>query len=216
MRLRLRPLGEPWRSLLTTIVAGGCYGFAIGASKNLTYALRSTVKLPLLLLGTVALCVSLQFVLARFLGVPLRLHAVLGSAGTLTRTFAVLLASLAPVSLFLAHTMVPPRGDDLGGYPGFVLTNMLFIALAGSVAVARQARALLREHAIPTHRSLLLVGSWLSVSLLVGGQLAFWLRPFFGIASLPSGGPFVLGDEPTSTGARNFYEAVWQFVAGAY
>ena len=57
--------------------------------------------------------------------------------------------------------------------------------------------------------------SWLVLSLLVGGQFAFYLRPFFGIASLTGAPPFLLGDEPTVTGARNFYEVVWQFVVGA-
>ena len=52
------------------------------------------------------------------------------------------------------------------------------------------------------------------LSLLVGGQLAFWLRPFFGIASCLGSPPFLLGAEPTATGARNFYEVVWQFVVG--
>jgi hypothetical protein len=203
-----------WRQLLLTIAASACYGFAIGAGKNLTYAWRSAIKVPLLLLGTAALCALLQFVLARFAAVPLPFPAVLRTGLAFARTLAVALASLAPVSLFLGRTMVRPDERGLGGYPDFVLANMGFVAAAGCVAVVLQARALLRERAVSRRRTFLLVGSWLAVSLLVGGQLAFWLRPFFGIASLTGAPPFVLGDEPTVTGARNFYEVVWQFVFG--
>lgn len=203
------------RQLLLTVAAAAGYGFAIGAGKNLTYAWRSAIKVPLLLLGTALLCTALQFVLARFAAVPLPFAATGRTALAFARAMAVALASLAPVSLFLGRTMVRPDERGLGGYPGFVLANMGFVAAAGGVAVVLQARALRREATISRLRSAALVGSWLVVSLLVGGQLAFWLRPFFGIASLTGAPPFVLGDEPTVTGARNFYEVVWQFVSGS-
>ncbi|MBM4062769.1 MAG: hypothetical protein FJ265_16990 [Planctomycetes bacterium] len=201
--------------LAATAAGGGLYGFAIGAGKNLTYAWRSAVKFPLLLLGTAVLCAVACFVLARFLGAPLRCLDVQRAAFGLFRNVAVMLGSLSPVSLFLGRTMARPDAQSLGGYPAFVGVNMLFLALAGSVALVLQARTLLVAHRVPWRRSAAVVVSWLLLSLLVGGQLAFWLRPFFGIASLTGEPPFLLGDEPTVTGARNFYEVVWQFVTGA-
>lgn len=202
------------RTLLAIVLGAGVFGFAIGASKNFTYAWRSMVKLPLLLLGTAAICSLACFVLARFLGAPLRFAAVQRSTLQLYRTIAVLLASLSPVSFFLGQSMTPPDGHSLGGYPTFVATNVLFLAVAGCIALVLQARALLDGHGLSQRRAWAITASWLVLSLLVGGQLAFWLRPFFGIASLPGDPPFALGDEPTITGARNFYEAVWQFVRG--
>lgn len=206
---------RPVRNLCLTILAAAAYGAALGAGKNLTYCWRSAVKFPLLLLGTCALCTLAYFVLARFFAVRLRFPAVLHAAAALFGALAALLGSLAPVTLLLGVTMQPPTGRELGGYPGFVGTNMAFVAIASSFALLRQARLLLREHGVPVGRTRAIVGSWLVLSLLVGGQLAFWLRPFFGIASLRGEPPFVLGDEPTVTGARNFYEVVWQFVVGA-
>lgn len=202
------------RALATALLAAGTYGFALGAGKNLTYCWRSAVKFPLLLLGTGLLCALACFVLARFLDTPLRFAAVQRASCALLHTLAVLLGSLAPVTLFFGVTMATPTERDLGGYPAFVGANVVFVALAGALAVLLQARLLLREHGIPPRRAAVVVASWLALSLLVGGQLAFWLRPFFGIASLHGDPPFLLGDEPTATGARNFYEVVWQFVSG--
>lgn len=201
------------RSVAVTVLAAACHGFAIGAGKNLTYGWRSAVKFPLLLLGTAALCSLAYFVVARFLGVTLPFVRVQRCALSAFRAIAVLLGSLSPVALFLGRTMAAPDERSLGGYPAFVGIDMAFIAVAGAVVVVTQARALLRESAVTARRSAAVVAAWLALSLLVGGQLAFWLRPFFGIASLAGAPPFALGDEPTVTGARNFYEVVWQFVA---
>ncbi len=209
------PLAVAARSIAVTVLASGCYGFAIGAAKNLTYGWRSMVKFPLLLLGTAALCSLAYFVIARFLGVALAFASVQRSSLTLFRQLAVLLCSLSPVAFFLGQTMAAPGERSLGGYPGFVGANMVFIAVAGGVVLVMQARALLRERGVTARQSIAVVLAWLLLSLLVGGQLAFWLRPFFGIASLTGAPPFALGDEPTVTGARNFYEVVWQFVTQA-
>ena len=197
------------------LLGGALYGFAIGAGKNLTYAWRSAVKFPLLLLGTAVVCNLAHVMAARFLGADLPARAVqrvnFGSFATL----AILLGSLSPVVLFLGATMPPPGPRDLGGYPLFVGINMLFIAVAGALALLHQARWLRRQHALADATARRVLTCWLLLSLAVGGQLAFWLRPFFGIATLRGEPPFVLGDEPTVTGARNFYEVVWQFLTAA-
>ncbi|HEX5051685.1 MAG TPA: hypothetical protein VFZ65_07940 [Planctomycetota bacterium] len=201
-------------SVLATVLGGAAYGFCIGCSKNLLYGARSAIKVPMLLLGTACLCALAYHMFARLCGVGLPFAAVQRASLLVFRTVAVLLASLAPVSLFLGRTMVRPEGLSLGGYPGFVGVNMCFLAAAGSVALLLQARLLFAEHAVPAPRARFVVGCWLALSLLVGGQLAFYLRPFFGIASLTGEPPLWLGAEPTATGARNFYEIVWQFVVG--
>jgi len=201
------------RAVSTTLLAAAVYGFSIGASKNLTYAWRSAIKVPLLLLGTGAICAVAWYVAAQFTGVRLSWAAVQRATFGQLRTLAVLLASLGPATAFLGQTMTAPTEGSLGGYPGFVAVNLIFIAIAGSFSVLLQARALRLEHRLPLHRGDALVAIWLLLSLAVGGQLAFYLRPFFGIASLHGAPPFLLGDEPTVTGARNFYEFVWQLVA---
>jgi hypothetical protein len=200
--------------LWSTVLCGAVYGFAIGSGKSLLYAWRSAIKVPLLLLGTALVCSLAYHVVARFLAVDLSFAAVQRASWSLFRRVAELLASLAPVVLFLALTMQTPAGRDLGGYPAFVGVNMVFLAVAGAVALMQQARTAFAGHPVPARRARAVVVAWLVLSLLVGGQLAFYLRPFFGIASLTGAPPFLLGDEPTATGARNFYEVVWQFVRG--
>ncbi len=55
--------------------------------------------------------------------------------------------------------------------------------------------------------------SWLLLSLLVGGQWAWYLRPFFGVASISAEvTPFCLGTLPDYRGATSFFEAVLHLV----
>ena len=53
------------------------------------------------------------------------------------------------------------------------------------------------------------MSGWLALSLLVGGQAAWTLRPFFGVRSIPGDQTrFFLGSSPDYRGSTNFYEAV--------
>lgn len=52
----------------------------------------------------------------------------------------------------------------------------------------------------------------LFLALLVGGQAAFYVRPFFGVpASRGRTPPFLPGNEPDVRGATNFFELLSQF-----
>ena len=67
----------------------------------------------------------------------------------------------------------------------FLGLNVFFIAAAGALALLRQVRALARYHPWPLSRRVLTVGGWLALSLLVGGQVAWTLRPFLRRAQHP-------------------------------
>ena len=59
------------------------------------------------------------------------------------------------------------------------------------------------------------MSGWLALSLLVGGQAAWTLRPFFGVRSIPADQTrFFLGSSPDYRGSTNFYEAVYDVVVG--
>ncbi len=125
-----------------------------------------------------------------------------------------LLASFAAINLFLAMTLRSPTSTiDLGEYPSFLAGNVAMIAVAGVLSVGRQTKALLRHHALPPARALSLVASWLAISLVVGGQAAWYLRPFFGNRAVPDDGSFCMGSRPDFRGARSFYEAVGHLVS---
>jgi hypothetical protein len=121
----------------------------------------------------------------------------------------LLLASLATVSFFLAQTLERASAAGLGQYPLFLSLNVGFIAAAGVTALVHRARTLLARSDVARWRGSSLLVLWLGLALAVGGQWAWYLRPFFGVATIPADQtPFCLGTEPDFRGARSFYEAL--------
>src|SRR5436190_20265050 len=202
------------RHVGTLLAASALYGFSIGCVHSLRFGLHNLLKFPLLFLVTGAACAVAYFLFARLVGgVRFAFVDVQRLAMRLYRDAALLLAALAPANWFLARTLVPPDATSLHEYPLFLGLNVGFIACAGALALVRQVRALARYHPWPLSRRVITVGGWLALSLLVGGQAAWTLRPFFGVRSIPGAETrFVLGSAPDYTGATNFYEAVWHLV----
>ena len=83
----------------------------------------------------------------------------------LFRDTSVMLASLSPVSFFLAMTMVQPSGQSLGEYPFFQGLNVGLIAICGIIALVRQAQVLLGEHGLGRSVGLSVILGWLTLSL---------------------------------------------------
>ena len=195
------------------LAAAATYGFAIGAVHSWRYAVHNLVKFPLLLVVTTVVCAGAHYLVARAVAPRLPFVEVARLVTSSYADAAVLLASLATVCLFLALAYEPPSSMvDLGEYPLFLGLNVLLIGICGSLALARQALALLRRHAVSVRRTQLLIGAWLSVSLLVGSQWAWYLRPFFGNRAVSDDGSFCLGSRPDFRGATSFYEAVLHLV----
>ena len=203
------------RDVAALLAASAVYGFSIGCVHSTRFGLHNLVKFPLLFAVTGAACAIAYFLWARLVGgCPFRFADVQRLALRLYRDAALLLAALAPANWFLARTLVPPDHESLHEYPMFLALNVCFIAAAGTLALVRQMRALARYHAWPLAPRLLTVGGWLALSLLVGGQAAWTLRPFFGVRSIPGDQTrFFLGSSPDYRGATNFYEAVYDVIA---
>lgn len=198
---------------LRTCALAAVYGFCLGSAHSDLYAARNLVKFPLLLAVTAAVCALSHWLLARALLVPLGCGQVQRAIWQLFHDASLLLASLAPVVFFVGRSLRATDDGRLGGYDTFLGVNVLAIGAAGSLALVRQARDLLRERAVAAPRARALVAGWLVLSLAVGGQAAFYLRPFFGLPATRGGDPpFLLGAAPDLRGATNFYEAVWQTV----
>jgi len=121
--------------------------------------------------------------------------------------------SLARPHTVLDIAMARPHGDDLAEYPLFQGLNVAFIAVCGCIAVRRQGRELLRRHGIAPRPGALLLLGWMALSLLAGGQCAWYLRPFFGATPPAPGQRFCDGSRPDFRGARSIYEAVYNLVA---
>jgi hypothetical protein len=199
------------RTFAVLIAAAAAYGFSLGAAHDLVYATRNLVKLPLLLLTTAVICAPGYWVVARSLGAPLRFVGTQTLSLRLFRDLALLLASLVPANGFIAAVLAASDDGRLGEYDLFLGLNVLFVATCGTLALVRQGRELLVATCIPRRRAVTVILAWLLLSLGVGGQAAFVMRPLFGLpASRGQMPPWFLGTTPDVRGATNFYEMVLQ------
>src|SRR6185436_10436266 len=205
------------RDVATLVLASALYGFSIGCVHSVRFGLHNILKFPLLFLITGAACAVAYFLFACLIGgARPRFVDIQRLAMRLYRDAAMLLAAFAPANLFLARTIVPPDAQSLNEYPLFLGLNVGFIAIAGTLALVRQVRALSRYHPWSLSRRCAIAGGWLALSLLVGGQAAWTLRPFFGVRSISGAETrFFLGSAPDYSGSTNFYEAVYNVVAPA-
>jgi len=202
------------RSLLTLIVASAIYGFSIGLSNSFVYAVRNLVKFPLLLLSTTSICALCYFVLSRFLGVRLGFVRVQQVVVAVFSDISRLLAALSLAVAFLALTGAPPEEGRFDDFSMFLAFNVLAIAACGCLAVQRCSREYLPGEVASQGQRRTLVAAWMLTSLLVGGQMCWLIRPFFGSSTTADWtSPWFSGSEPGFRGARSFYEAVWFLVS---
>ena len=195
-------------------LSSAIYGFSIGVANSWVYGLRNLVKFPLLIVVTAATCALCYHVASKFLGAPLTFVRVQRVVLGVFLDISVLLASLTPVVLYLAATMVDPVAGDLGGYPGFLRFNVVAIAATGCLSVVLRARRELPDTVVDGRRRALLLTAWMGASLLVGGQVCWYIRPFFGSTPGSWKKPWFAGATQDPRGAGSFYEAVYHLMGG--
>lgn len=199
------------RGFSVLVVTSAIYGFAAGSVHSPLFACRNLLKFPLLILVTTAICSLAYDLIARFASAKLTFGEVQATVLRIFRDLSVLLASVSPVVYFLALTIEQPvSSEDLREYPLFLGFNVLLIALCGFVALIRQSKAMLKSHCLNIGRAWSIIVAWLLLTLLVGAQWAWYLRPFFGVSALTEDTPFCLGTSPDFRGATSFYEAVYE------
>jgi len=198
------------RRALATLAGAALYGFALGSAHSELYAARNVAKFPLLLVVTGASCAVAWWVTARSFGAALDFRAVQRAAWALFHDASLLLASVAPIVFFFARVLHSTDDGRLGAYDSFLGWNVATVGVCGVLAFVRQTSSLF-EASRSRARALAIAAAWLALTLGVGGQAAFYMRPFFGFP-LTRGNtpPFFLGAEPDVRGATNFFEAVVQ------
>lgn len=184
MRLPVRP----WPGNLAMIVVGaGLYGAAVGMWRSPLQSLYSAAKLPLILLLTATGNALLNAVLAPLLGLALSVRQSLLSVLAGFAISAVFLGSLAPVLAFATWSL-PARGEDAeANRLAFYLlqtTQVAAIAVAGFAGNARLFQLLVRLAPSRAVASRVLV-AWLAGNFLLGTQVSWVLRPYFGSPNLP-------------------------------
>ena len=159
--------------------------------------------MPLLIALTLGFYVLLNGLLGMLLGSGLgfkqSLHALL-SAFAIS---ALILGSVAPVTLFLALNVPEPDSPQAAtSHSAYLLVHVCLIGLAGLVGVARLGKLLESySHSRAAARATLV--AWIAGNAFLGGQFSWVLRPFFGSPSLDVA---FLRDDPLR---GNFYETVW-------
>jgi hypothetical protein len=170
------------RTLLATIVVGaGAFGAVVGTFRGGVQVGYCAIKVPLLLVGTLAVCTPSFIGLARAFGtgIPAR-EVVVVSLGAAAR-FALVLAGLAPVVWLV---------EGGASYHQSALLITAVCALAGVSASGLLFRGLSRVRG-----SGLLVGlAFVTVFGVVGGQTSWLLRPFL-VRPRTVSVPFVRGIE---------------------
>lgn len=166
--------------LLTVTLGAGAFGAVVGAHRGGVQMLYAAVKVPLMLLGTMAICAPAFIGLARALGVRLPAREVVTvSLGACARA-ALVLAGLAPV-LWL--------------FEGFMGYHSVALAITGGCAVAGGAAAGLLLRGLRRGGGGWAAGlAFLAVFGVVGSQTGWLLRPFL-VRPRTTTVPFVRGLE---------------------
>jgi hypothetical protein len=163
------------------VVFGGLYGavmasftgLAPGRVAQLFYV---AAKVPLLLLVSFALCLPSFFVLNTLAGLRADFPEALRAVVATQAGVAVVLASLAPVTI-LAYLSL----TDYQVAKGFNGVVFAAASLGGQGLLRRYYQPLIRRS--PRHRTML--GFWFVLYVFVAIQMAWVLRPFIGNPALP-------------------------------
>lgn len=155
------------------LVFSALHGFCLGIYSGLPQMLAGAVKVPLLLLLTLAVCSPALYAFNIILGPRLSFRQIIAVLCVKTYLLAVILVSFSPIVAFFMVT---------GGTHDFAtLLNVGVFALAGLLGV----RLLWQAMQYLTQRSgrrpqYGLLWCWMLVYVFVGTQLAWTLRPFVG------------------------------------
>lgn len=187
--------------LLCSFCCFAIYGGIVGSFHSPMQAVSSAVKLPALYLITLVVCLPALYIF----------NALFGSQKTLAQHFtyvlsaasviSILLCGFAPVTLFFVITISPIKD-----YAFYQLLNVVVFALTGvfGVTFLYQAMRPADEDSANYKLRLTILRLWLGLYGVVGSQLGWILRPFFG-----SPGQF----EWFRAREGNFLTGVWNALA---
>lgn len=168
--------------LLCSLVCMALYGGLLGSTHSLEQSLSAAAKLPLLFLATLLICAPALYLFNILFGANQRLsQSVMLVLAAVTVT-AVLLLSLAPITLFFILT-----APD--SYQFFKLLNVFFFVIAGGSGVGCLRRGVQIVSACSSGQPLkhggVMFALWLALYSFVGSQMAWTLRPYVGYPGSP-------------------------------
>ena len=168
--------------LVLIVLGAGCYGASIGWWRSPWQALYTAVKFPLILLLTAGGNALINAMLAPLLGLNLTFRQSLQAVLMSFTLLAVILAAFSPLVLFMVWNVPPWQSSFTQSTMAFTwikISQVGLIAFAGVAANVRLTRLL---ESLSGSRAVArrVVLAWLGINLLLGAQLTWILRPFFG------------------------------------
>ncbi len=152
------------------------YGAIIGAYSGGLQIISSAIKLPALYLLTLIICIPTLYFFDILFGSKLIFKQYVTMALVSVSIISVLLFSFAPVVLFFLIS--------IDGYDFFLLLNVLIMGITGVVGVRIFYRGMQEmlggPEALENEMRAKLLKGWVFLYALVGSQLGWTLRPFFG------------------------------------
>ena len=166
--------------LVASCIFFAIYGAIIGSSSSWLQLLSSAIKLPALYLVTLIICLPTLYFFDILFGSKLNFRQYAAMLMTTVGIISVLMFSFAPVVLFFLIS--------IQGYNFFLLLNVAVMSLTGIIGIRLFYRGMKQiagpDAAEDKLRNRLLQG-WLVLYGLVGSQLGWTLRPFFGAPGEP-------------------------------
>jgi hypothetical protein len=200
--LRDLPMSKALGLLGVVVMGFAIYGFTVGAWRAPEMGGYVAVKMPMLVLLTLGCNAFLNGLLGMLLHGSLGFRQSLMALLWAFATAAVLLASLAPVTLGLAWNAPTPDAPNAAtAHAGYLLSHTVLIAAVGIFSNIHLHRLL---HGSGGKGSLPTLIAWLAGNGLLGSQFSWILRPFFGSPQLEVA--FMREDAFEGT----FHEAVWR------
>ena len=180
-----RNLLRHWLRLCLAMAAcAALYGAVLGLWHGPRLALYDAVKLPLVLLLTSALTVGFAWTAAAVLGLPLRFGQVAVLTFLALTVGSLLLASLAPVAAFFNLSAPAPTPEARIAHNLLYLLHTAFVGACGLAGTVALWRAMHRLDA-PERTLRTVYIAWVAAFALVGGEVAWVLRPFVGSVYMP-------------------------------
>ncbi len=167
-------------ALWTLVALCALYGAAAGAYAGPAQALAAAIKLPLLFLGTLAICFPAFFVIQVLVGSRLRLPQVLALVLGALSLSAILLAAVVPITSFFLLTGA--------NYYFLTLLHVLIVLGAGLVGMAVLHEGLAfacEKRGVYPKKAMTIMKVWAVLFAFVGIQMAWNLQPFVGDRGLP-------------------------------
>lgn len=166
--------------MIASAIFLGVYGAIMGASNSWQQMIVSAVKLPALYLLTLLICLPTLYFFDILFGSKLNFRQYLALSLTSVAVISVLLFSFAPITLFFLIS--------IHEYNFFLLLNVAILGLTGVVGMGmfyKGMLTLMKSDEDTTKSRFNLLKGWLVLYGLVGSQLAWTLRPFFGAPNQP-------------------------------